>query len=186
MDSIARLVDGALAAGLGSGAAVSIGDGGREVFRLVRGHTRKLPDLGTPITDTTPWDLASLTKPMCTVACAMVLAGDGALDLAAPIRSWLPASASPASVRALLGHAAGCIAHVEFFRWLRGARPADPRSAHVERARRVPVQFTPAPVYSDLGFIQLGRIIELVARRPRGRAGAGRGAGPRGRAARGA
>jgi len=184
MDSIARLVDGALAAGLGSGAAVSIGDGGREVFRLVRGHTRKLPDLGTPITDTTPWDLASLTKPMCTVACAMVLAGEGALDLAAPIRSWLPASASPASVRALLGHAAGCVAHVEFFRWLRGARPADPRSALVERAQRVPVQFTAAPVYSDLGFIQLGRIIELAANRPLEQAFADFVAGPLGLVAR--
>jgi len=184
MDSIVRLVDAALAAGLGSGAAVSIGDAGREVFRLVRGHTRKLPDLGAPITDTTPWDLASLTKPMSTVACAMVLAGEGALDLAAPIRHWLPASASPASVRALLGHAAGCIAHVEFFRWLRGARPADPRAALVERAQRVPVQFTSTPVYSDLGFIQLGRIIELAAERPLEQAFADYVAGPLGLAAR--
>lgn len=184
MDSIVRLVDDALAAGLGSGAAVSIGDAGREVFRLVRGHTRKLPDLGTPITETTPWDLASLTKPMCTVACAMVLAGEGALDLAAPIRRWLPASASPASVRALLGHAAGCIAHVELFRWLRGARPSDPRAALVERAQREPVQFTAAPVYSDLGFIQLGRIIELAAERPLEQAFAEYVAGPLGLAAR--
>ncbi|HET9988105.1 MAG TPA: serine hydrolase domain-containing protein [Kofleriaceae bacterium] len=184
MDSIVRLVDAALAAGLGSGAAVSVGDAGREVFRLVRGHTHTLPALGAPITDTTPWDLASLTKPMCTVACAMVLAGDGTLELEAPIRRWLPASTSPASVRALLGHAAGCIAHVEFFRWLRGARPADPRAALVDRAQRVPVQFTAAPVYSDLGFIQLGRIIELAANRPLEQAFADFVAGPLGLAAR--
>ncbi|MEP6862691.1 MAG: serine hydrolase domain-containing protein [Deltaproteobacteria bacterium] len=184
MDSIVRLVDTALAAGLGSGAAVSVGDAGREVFRMVRGHTHAIPALGTPVGDATPWDLASLTKPMSTVACAMVLAGDRKLDLAAPIRRWLPASASPASVRALLGHAAGCIAHVEFFRWLRGARPADPRAALVDRARRVPVQFTAAPVYSDLGFIQLGRIIELVAERPLEQAFADFVAGPLGLAAR--
>ncbi|MEO6774631.1 MAG: serine hydrolase domain-containing protein [Kofleriaceae bacterium] len=184
MDSIVQLVDAALAAGLGSGAAVSVGDGGREVFRLVRGHTRALPERGPPITDTTPWDLASLTKPMCTVACAMVLAGDGALDLAAPIRRWLPASTSPASLRALLGHAAGCVAHVELFRWLRGARPADPRAALVERAQRVPVQLSADPVYSDLGYIQLGRIIELVAERPLERAFADLVAGPLGLAAR--
>jgi serine-type D-Ala-D-Ala carboxypeptidase len=165
MDAIVQLVDGALAAGLGSGAAVSVGDAGREVFRLVRGTTRTLPTHGEPVTDATPWDLASLTKPMSTVACAMRLVGDGALDLDQPIRHWLPAAASPATVRALLGHSAGCIAHVEFFRWLRGARPADPRAALIERAQRVPVADL-APVYSDLGFLQLGRIIELAAERP--------------------
>src|SRR3978361_589080 len=124
MDSIVRLVDTALAAGLGSGAAGSVGGAGRAGCRVGGGPHPALPALGPPVGEATPWDLASLTKPMCTVACAMVLAGDAKLDLAAPIRRWLPASTSPASVRALLGHAAGCIAHVEFFRWLRGARPA--------------------------------------------------------------
>lgn len=168
MDAIVKLVDAALAAGLGSAVAVSVGDSGREVFRLVRGHTHRLPVLGTAITEATPFDLASLTKPISTAACAMVLVAEGALDLSVPIRRWLPASASTATVRDLLGHAAGCIAHVEFFRWLRGARPADPRAALVERAQCVPVA-TPGsngPVYSDLGFIQLGAIIERAADRP--------------------
>jgi CubicO group peptidase (beta-lactamase class C family) len=165
MDAIVRLVDAALAAGLGSGAAVSVGDGGREVFRLVRGTTRRFPTTGAPITDATPWDLASLTKVMSTVACAMHLVGEGKLDLDAPIRTWLPAAASSATVRLLLGHAAGCIAHVEFFRWLRGERPADPRAALIERAQRVPVEAA-APVYSDLGFLQLGAIVERAADRP--------------------
>src|SRR5512140_1013304 len=125
MDAISRLLDEALASGLGSAAAVSVGDGGREVARIVRGHTRRLPDLGSPIDDHTPFDLASVTKPMATVACAMVLVGERRLDLAAPIRHWIPGAASPATVRHLLGHAAGCVAHVEFFRWLRGARPSE-------------------------------------------------------------
>ena len=126
MDAIVRLVDAALAAQLGSAAAVSVGDGGREVFRYVRGHVRRLPDLGPAIDEHTYFDLASLTKPMATVATAMSLVADGKLDLAAPIRRWLPAAASPATVRELLGHAAGCVAHVEFFRWLRGACPTNP------------------------------------------------------------
>lgn len=183
MDAIVTLVDAALAAGLGSAVAVSVGDGGREVFRLVRGHTHRLPTLGHVITETTPFDLASLTKPMSTVACAMVLVGDGALDLAAPIRRWLPASASTATVRDLLGHAAGCVAHVELFRWLRGARPADPRAVLVDRAQRVPVAAA-TPVYSDLGFIQLGAIIERAADRPLEQAYADLVAGPLGLAAR--
>jgi CubicO group peptidase (beta-lactamase class C family) len=183
MDAIARLVDAALAAGLGSAVAVSVGDGGREVFRLVRGHTRRLPTLGSEITEATPFDLASLTKPMSTVACAMVLVGDGALDLAAPIRRWLPDSTSGATVRDLLGHAAGCVAHVELFRALRGARPSDPRTALVDRAQRVPVAAA-RPVYSDLGFIQLGAIIERAADRALEQAYADLVAGPLGLAAR--
>jgi len=165
MDAIVRLVDAALEGGLGSAVAVSVGDAGREVFRLVRGHTHRLPVLGTLVTEATPFDLASLTKPISTVACAMVLVGEGALDLSAPIRRWLPASTSTATVRDLLGHASGCVAHVELFRWLRGARPADPRAALLDRAQRVPVAAA-KPVYSDLGFIQLGAIIERAADRP--------------------
>src|SRR5947199_412067 len=73
MDRIATLIDDALAAQLGSAAAVSVGDAGREVFRHVAGRTRRLPDLGPKIDETTPFDVASPTKPMCTVACAMRL-----------------------------------------------------------------------------------------------------------------
>jgi CubicO group peptidase (beta-lactamase class C family) len=185
MDAIVTLVDAALAAGLGSAVAVSVGDGGREVFRLVRGHTHRLPSLGAEISETTPFDLASLTKPLSTVACAMVLVGEGVLELAAPIRRWLPASTSTATVRDLLGHAAGCVAHVELYRWLRGARPADPRAALVERAQRVPVAASSStPVYSDLGFIQLGAIIERAADLPLEQAYADLVAGPLGLASR--
>ena len=165
MDAIARLLDEALGRGLGSAAAVSVGDGGREIVRITRGHVRRLPDLGPAIDDRSYFDLASLTKPMATVAIAMVLVGDGKLDLAAPIRRWIPEAASPATVRDLLGHAAGCVAHVEFFRWLRGARPAEPRAVLVARAARQPIEAA-APIYSDLGFIMLGAIVERAAGRP--------------------
>jgi CubicO group peptidase (beta-lactamase class C family) len=169
MDIIARLVDEALAAGLGSACAVSVGDRGREVFRLVRGRVRRVPDPGPPIDERTYFDVASLTKPMCTVATAMVLVAQRKLDLTAPIRRFFPHAASTATVRHLLGHAAGCVAHVEYFRWLRAARPADPRAALVDRAVREPVADA-APVYSDLGFIMLGAILERAAELPLERA----------------
>src|SRR2546421_2593492 len=134
MDRIAALIDDALAAQLGSAAAVSVGDAGREVFSHVAGHVRRVPDAGAAIDRDTPFDVASLTKPMSTVACAMLLVADGALDLEAPIRRWIPESASAGTVRHLLGHAAGCAAHVEFFRWLRAERPANPYPDLVARA----------------------------------------------------
>jgi serine-type D-Ala-D-Ala carboxypeptidase len=167
VDRIARLLDDALAAGLGSAAAVSVGDGGLEVFRHVRGFARRLPDRGAAIDAHTRFDVASLTKPMSTVAIAMVLAGDGRLELDAPVRSWLPDATTTGTVRQLLAHAAGCAAHVEFFRALRATRPAEPYAELVARAQAEPcAPAGDAAVYSDLGFLQLGALLERAGDAP--------------------
>jgi CubicO group peptidase (beta-lactamase class C family) len=170
---IAALLDTALDAApgapLGSAAALSIGDGGVEQVQLVRGAVRRVPDLGPAIDERTAFDLASLTKPMATVALAMVLVGDGALDLDAPVRRWLPGAATTGTVRHLLGHAAGCAAHVEFFRAL---APGDhggpePRGALIDLAARHPAGPPGAQaVYSDLGFLVLGAVLERAAGLP--------------------
>ncbi|MBA3455563.1 MAG: beta-lactamase family protein [Deltaproteobacteria bacterium] len=167
MHRIAALLDDALEGGLGSAAAVSIGDQGREVARLVRGLTRRLPTPGVPVDEQTWFDVASLTKPVATVASAMVLVGAGQLGLGDPVRRWLPGAASTGTVRELIGHAAGCAAHVEFFRKLRVGSHADPRAELVGLAAAEPAS---APgvsaVYSDLGYIMLGAIIERAANAP--------------------
>lgn len=164
MDQIAALLDEMFARGIGSGAALSIGDGGREVERMVRGTTRRLPTPGVPVAADTWFDVASLTKPMATVASVMVLVGDGALDLDDPIRRWLPAASSVGTVRQLLGHAAGCAAHVEFFKRLRVGAHDDPRAELVAMAASEPANEPGvAAVYSDLGYIMLGAIIERAA-----------------------
>jgi serine-type D-Ala-D-Ala carboxypeptidase len=164
---IAALLDAALAAELGSAAAVSIGDGGVEQERMVRGITRRLPVPGPPVDERVRFDLASLTKPMATTAIAMVLVGDGALDLDAPVRRWLPGAATTGTVGQLLGHAAGCAAHVEFFRALGTGGHADPYAELIARAAGHPA--TPpgvATVYSDLGYLMLGAIVERAAGMP--------------------
>jgi CubicO group peptidase (beta-lactamase class C family) len=168
---IADLLDDALARHIGSAAAVSVGDAGVEIERVVRGHQRRVPDLGPAIDEHTRFDLASLTKPMCTVACAMVLAGDGKLDLEAPIRHWIPDAASTGTVRHLLGHASGCIAHVEFFRSMAVGTHPDRRGELLALAAQTPANPPGvATVYTDLGFIQLGAIIERAAGMPLERA----------------
>ena len=164
---IVALLDAALAAQLGSAAALSIGDGGVERHRVVRGVTRRLPTVGPAVDDATMFDLASLTKPMATVATAMVLVGDGALDLDAPVRSWLPEAATTGTVRQLLGHAAGCAAHVEFFRDLSVGTHTDPRRELLALAARHPAGPPGvAALYSDLGYLLAGAIVERAADRP--------------------
>lgn len=167
MDRIAALVDDMFARDVGSAAAVSIGDAGREVERLVRGQLRRYPTPG-PATDEATWfDVASLTKPLATVASAMVLVGEGALDLAAPVRRWIPKAATAGTVHQLLGHGAGCAAHVEFFRTLRVGAHADPRAELVALAAAVPASAPgEAAVYSDLGYLMLGAIVERAAGMP--------------------
>jgi CubicO group peptidase (beta-lactamase class C family) len=181
---IAHLLAAALGQRIASAAAVSLGDGGREVERALCGHAQRLPTLGAPIDADAWFDLASLTKPMVTAACAMVLVGEGRLDLADPIRRWLPGAASTGTVGELLGHAAGCAAHVEIFRALaRGV--ADPRGELIARAAREPCGPPgAAAVYSDLGYIQAGAIIERAAGAPLDQAFADLVAGPLGLEAR--
>jgi CubicO group peptidase (beta-lactamase class C family) len=160
VERVVALVDAALADGLGSAAAVSIGDAGVEVERFVRGTVRRLPDVGPAIDDSAWFDLASLTKPIATVAIAMVLVAENILDLDAPVRRFLKKASTTGSVRELLGHAAGCTAHVEFFRKMK-LGSANPRGELVDLATAEP---TAPPgvhaVYSDLGYIQLGALLE--------------------------
>src|SRR5688572_2576403 len=127
MLELQRLLDDAVAAGLGSAAVASIGDGGREVARAVTGATERVPAPGPAITAATRFDLASVSKPMATGAIAMALVSRGVLDLADPVRRWLGAAATTGTIGDLLGHAGGCVAHVEYFhdlwagRWGGGA-----------------------------------------------------------------
>ena len=84
------------------------------------------------------------------------------LDLDAPLTRWLAdwrgADRAAVSVTDLLEHASGLTAHLPFFRDCRGR-------AEFERAiSTLPLEYTPrsASVYSDLGFILLGFILEQV------------------------
>nr|HEX4315683.1 serine hydrolase domain-containing protein [Kofleriaceae bacterium] len=153
MEQVVGLVEAALAGGLGSAAAVSVGDGRREVFRAWRGSDRLG---GDPIGAGARWDLASLTKPMATAALAMALVSENRLDLDAEIRRWFPDAASAGTVQQLVGHAAGCPAHVEFWK-----RPPAPL---LDQCLREPA--SAPPVYSDLGYIILGELLARVAGMP--------------------
>jgi len=74
VDRIITLVDEMFARQVGSAAAISVGDGGVEVERVVLGRTRRVPVPGPEADDRTWFDVASLTKPIATVAAAMVTA----------------------------------------------------------------------------------------------------------------
>src|SRR5690606_11943418 len=92
LDSI---VDLALREGAASGAAVVVGRHGRLVHQKGYGRTHSGPDAAA-VTDSTLFDLASLTKVGATTTAAMILEESGPRVRDLPRADYLPARAGPA------------------------------------------------------------------------------------------
>jgi CubicO group peptidase (beta-lactamase class C family) len=167
--ALAAVLDEAVAGGLGSAAAVSVGDASGERLRHCCGALWRVPTPGPAVDEAAWFDLASLTKPMVTAALAMVLVDRGRLALDEPVRRWLPDAATPGTVAELLGHAAGCAAHVKFFEepevLALAAEPRRARQQILRRARTHPLVGVPGKdtLYSDLGYMMLGELLERAA-----------------------
>lgn len=117
-------------------------------------------------TPDTPFDLASLTKVLATTLCAMQCVDRGVLHLEDRVSAHLPEWAlddrQSVTVEDLLTHCAGLPAYHPFFRTLRGTGPISQAIANA------PLAYAPrtASLYSDLGFILLGRLLERLRSRP--------------------
>ncbi len=120
----------------------------------------------------TVFDLASLTKPLCTATWCATLVGGGRLDLATPIGDLLPVTdraLAVCPVRRLLSHTSGLPAHRPYFSGL-GGRVLAGGAHETARAglRRMLLRAEPESepgqreVYSDLGFLLLEATCEAV------------------------
>jgi len=125
------------------------------------------------------FDLASVTKVMCTTALLCRLAERGALDLEAPLPGVLPGARVGATLADLAFHRSGLPAFLPLFARVTEEHPAlfdapTPqlralvRRRTVQRVLEVDVERPPRSqaVYSDLGFILLGEALAAVAGRP--------------------
>ncbi|NTV97979.1 MAG: beta-lactamase family protein [Chlorobiaceae bacterium] len=115
-----------------------------------------------PVDTETLYDLASLTKAVCTTSIVMQLTERDSLSLQAPVSRYLPEFAAKGkdkvTIENLMRHLSGLRAHAYFAKSCR--TPED-----VFRAIFADTLVCPpntATIYSDLGFITLGRIIETV------------------------
>jgi len=120
-------------------------------------------DYDTDSSATSPatiFDLASLTKVIATTSLVMRLVERGGLALDDPIRKWIPEwrgnDREHVTVRSLLSHSSGLTAWLPFFRDYTGRRDFQ----HAICA--LPLEYKPdtQSIYSDLGFILLGFIVE--------------------------
>ena len=150
------------------GAVVLVLHQDRVVYRKAFGHRVKRPE-HTLMAEDTVFDLASLTKPIFTALAIMLLGQDGKLSVDDPLARHLPAFArketEQITIAQLLTHTGGFIADNR------------PRTT-ITRARTKPgkgcsrLNPTAAPgsrfVYSDVGYILLGKIVEKAGGMPLG------------------
>ncbi len=117
----------------------------------------------------TIFDLASVTKVMATTAAAMLLFDRGILDLETPVGEILPGfviGRAPGSgkervtMRMLLAHSSGLPAYARLFEQHTSA------NGLLRACLQMPLEAAPGTRadYSDIGFILLGKALEVLAR----------------------
>ncbi|HUG38918.1 MAG TPA: glycoside hydrolase family 3 N-terminal domain-containing protein [Longimicrobiales bacterium] len=169
LDSLDRAIAAAIAAGVTPGAALAVGTGAGLVRLRGYGALDWDGDAG-PVTDSTLYDVASLTKVVATTTALMVLAERGRIDLDAPLSRHLPEWPAGGwrdgvTIRRLLLHRAGLPPFVRF--WHPSAGALRGPDAVVAAIAALPSAYDPGSrtVYSDLGFILLGATVEAVSGR---------------------
>jgi beta-N-acetylhexosaminidase len=160
-----RLVEAAIAHRAFPGAVLAVGREG--VLLHLRAFGRLTYDEGAPSVQTdTVYDLASLTKVIATTTMAMILVDEGRLDLAKRVSDFLPSFRGGArdqvTVERLLTHSSGLPAHLPLYQEIQG------KEAYLERICATELEYAPGTqsVYSDLGVILLGEILERVSGEP--------------------
>lgn len=175
-DSIAEKMQQGVDEGVFPGAVLLVSHKGRTVHHMAYGHACLAPER-EPATVDTIYDLASLTKPIATATAAAFLVADCKLGLDDPLEKFVPeltqAELRKATIRHLLNHSSGLPAWRPFYerivpdgRKLRARPLSDRRAAIYDAIHREPLAEPVGGrcVYSDLGFILLGEILERVTK----------------------
>jgi serine-type D-Ala-D-Ala carboxypeptidase len=172
-DPVARMCLAAVEAGVAPGLVVLVTAGGQTVFHEAFGARQLVPRL-LPALPETLYDVASLTKAVATSVLVMQEVAAGRLILDATVAGLLPEFSSRVgstgddprreeiTVRQLLCHSSGLPAHRPF--WQQAAHSPAERLAVARLAAREPLTYAPGTraIYSDLGFILLGWLLERV------------------------
>jgi CubicO group peptidase (beta-lactamase class C family) len=160
-----RVVENAVADRAFPGAVLAVGRDGALVHLRPFGRLTYDAD-APPVRTDTVYDLASLTKVVATTTVAMILVDEGRLDLAKRVSDFLPrfrgGARDQVTVEHLLTHSSGLPAHLPLYQEIQG------KEAYVERISATDLVYPPGAqsVYSDLGVILLGEILERVAGEP--------------------
>ncbi len=155
----ADMIESAVAQKMVPGAVALVGRGERTVLELAAGLAVDRPDWQLPMRLDTVFDLASLTKVCATLPAVLALLDRGQILLTDPVAAFIPQYGDglkrKVTVRHLLTHSSGLPAGELLYQ-----QPT--REAARLRLLEVPLERAPGDrvVYSDIGFMLLGEIIE--------------------------
>jgi CubicO group peptidase (beta-lactamase class C family) len=174
-DVITRAIDG----GAFPGAVILVARSGEVLYHEPFGSRSLVPER-TPMAADTVFDLSSLTKPLATTALVMLLTREGKLRpedrVTRFVQNFGAQGKFGVTVRHLLAHCSGLPAWRPYHRDI--ARAATGRPNHLasrgarefvyEQIHRERLEYPPGTqaVYSDLGFLLLGELVELVTQAP--------------------
>jgi len=165
-----KVLSDAIAARAFPGCAFGVFAGGSVVLQDALGRFTYDPD-ASPVTAQTPYDIASVTKVVATTAAAMLLYQRGQLQLDTPLGDLLPGFvigrsdgklARAIQIHHLLAHNSGLPGYVELF------RTVTTPDALLRACLQLPIEAEPGArvEYSDMGFILLGKALEVLTREP--------------------
>jgi CubicO group peptidase (beta-lactamase class C family) len=148
-------VEAAIEEGQAPGAVVVIARAGKVVYAKAFGTRAK----GEPMTLDTLFDLASLTKPVATASSIFKLIEAKKLRLEDPVAKYVPGFGAGVTVRQLLLHTSGLPAGGPTREFEKGKKAALKYLVGLSQKAEPDKKF----VYSDLGYILLGYIVEEVS-----------------------
>lgn len=140
------------------GATAFVGRGSETLFHEAVGYRTLVPN-PVDAEKSTIYDLASLTKVIATTTSVFLLQERDALNLDQSVADILPVPAFKSiTLRHLLTHTAGL---PPFKLWYQEATSVD---EYIQRIAALPLESAPGErrVYSDLGFMMLGRVVEVI------------------------
>lgn len=182
MSSIADFLEEEIAAGSFPGGCALVGDA-RAVLEVAHAGLAATAPRPVPLSPTTLFDLASLTKPLAAGALVFAACREG-LDLASPpgrfLPGWKKTRFDGITLEMLLTHTSGLPA------WFPLYARGEGRAAYRKTLEALGPEARPgaAVVYSDLGFLALNEVLEAFFGGPLDRAFAGLVSSPAGSAAR--
>lgn len=157
LDSIIRT---GIREGAAPGATVAIGRHGRLVHLAAYGKMAQTDS--SPVSISTLYDMASLTKVVATSTAAMILEEEGKLDLNRTVVSYLPEFNAPdksgITIRMLLTHRGGLEAFAPLYRTFRG------REQYLQQINTRPLKYVPGTqaIYSDWEMMLMQFVIERI------------------------
>ena len=164
---VAAVLDEAVSSGVVPGAALCVRTRDGATHSHSVGHAELRPTV-RPVRPGLPWDLASLTKVLCTTSVAMCLVERGILDLDEPIAAHLEGAPRGVTAAHLLHHSSGLPAWLPLHAAVDEAGlswgSAEARALVLDAALGAERASRPGQRhrYSDLGFLALGALLEAV------------------------